>query len=211
MAWRWHATKSYNDCHKVRHDFSTDEVGRGHIWWASVRNVIPTITWKNNHSIQTWCMYALVGWVFRNDFLLGHIGLILDLWWQKTEMAESGGFWPYLITQFTQNVHTCRVSLQKLFDLGRCWPNFWPSGDQQMTESGSFRPLSGKLLSESTSNLVYGTYWCSLQKLLYLGLRWPNFGLCVGQNMPENGGFRPLSGKFITIHFKRMYTYWVNP
>ena len=80
----------------------------------------------------------------------------------RTKLTENGPKWwfPTIIwKKYSHNpIQTCGVHLLgECSEIIRFWamlPKFWPSVGHKMTENGGFRPLSGKVFTQSTSNLV---------------------------------------------------------
>ena len=74
-------------------------------------------------------------------------GLLLTIiWWSNHSF------------HFKLGVHICCVSIEKWFTFGSRWTNFGPLVDKKWLKTfvvGGFSPLSRKLITQSTSTMVY--------------------------------------------------------
>ena len=87
-------------------------------------------------------MCILIGWVFRNYSIWGHLGPISAHYWQKK--VENNRI------LFKLGVYTYCGSVQK-------WLYYGPhmaSGGRKMAQIGGFQPFSGMLIAQSISSMV---------------------------------------------------------
>ena len=93
---------------------------------------------------SSYLVCTLIGWVFRIDSLLGHVGPLVAKKWLKMVGSDK------CLKKYSRNpMQTwCVQLLGECSELIRFWATlakFWPSSGHKMTENGGFRPLSGHL------------------------------------------------------------------
>ena len=108
---------------------------------------------------------TLIVWLFRIDFLFGHVGeiLFLELPWSDWKWWCPTIIWKSMHTiQFRLGVYTFWVIVKKWFAFFTTLAKFWPSSGRKINENDGYKiaendgflPLSGKIFMQSNSNLV---------------------------------------------------------
>ena len=129
-------------------------------------------------------------------------------------MGQNGYFWPLSEKVFTQSnsnlVCTYCVSVQNWFAFGPQCPNFGPAVAQKWLKLAArgFRPLSGKLITQVISNLVYAfVRWVAR---FAFGWRWSNFGPLVAKKRPKIGRIVALDHYLNKYSHNTIQTWHVN-